>query len=139
MPTLHRDAPAGRLTSLIFELRHAYQHRRPLEGVIARFEDGDGVIRAQLCLIDVTGVAGNSLENMRFAGVLPLGERLLLLPDRFQRTAMAHGASVVNYVLSAVEWPDSDWLAQTNWDNERQREAALEAAAGRQFGALHGR
>jgi hypothetical protein len=133
-----RNAPHTPLTSLIFQLRHTYQHRRPLEGVVVSFEERDQLVRAHIGLVDVTQVPGVGHDVVGVPGVVALRERTFLVPDRFQRAAMAHGAAVVNHVLAAGAWPDWNWLDQTDWTNEVQQQAALEAAALHQFGTLSG-
>jgi hypothetical protein len=117
-------------------MRHTYQHRRPLEGVTVHFAEHDHLTRARLGLVDITQLPDVTDNIAKVPGIVALHDRLFLVPDCFQRSAIAHGAAIINHVLAAGTWTDSDWLDLTESREADRRQAGLRDEALRQFGTL---
>lgn len=99
------------LIELVYELRNAFQHGRPAQASVAAFRcASDDLTRAAFTVVELdTEVLARAPVPDGLDGCLSMHGATMLVPHRFQRAMVITLAQVLQGVLGAIAWPDTDW------------------------------
>jgi hypothetical protein len=106
-----RSHPAAPLGSLVYGMRDSLQHRHPMRAGIAQIWGHNAYdYEANLAVIDLRrSLAQEEQIPLSVPGELRVGDDIYLVPYRFQRGVLLEIGRLVNEVIGAGGWTDSEW------------------------------